>query len=40
VGAWWGLIFPGMAILITIISLNLLGDGISKIINPKTAKRG
>lgn len=37
-GVWWGIIFPGTAILITIFSLNILSDGVSKIINPKTAR--
>jgi peptide/nickel transport system permease protein len=27
-GAWWALTFPGMAIMITVIGFNLIGDGL------------
>jgi ABC-type dipeptide/oligopeptide/nickel transport system permease subunit len=27
-GAWWALTFPGIAIMITVIGFNLIGDGL------------
>ena len=36
-GAWWGLLFPTVAIIITVIGFNLLGDGLAKAFNPKTS---
>jgi peptide/nickel transport system permease protein len=26
--AWWISVFPGLAIMITVLGLNLLGDGL------------
>jgi len=39
VGVWWGILFPGLAISVTIMGFNLLGDGISKIINPRQIRK-
>lgn len=36
--AWWYSIFPGMAIFITVLVFNLLGDGLREILDPKTRK--
>jgi peptide/nickel transport system permease protein len=36
--AWWYSIFPGLAIFITVLVFNLLGDGIREIMDPKTRK--
>ena len=36
--AWWYSFFPGMAIFITVLSFNLLGDGLREILDPKTKK--
>ncbi len=36
--AWWYSAFPGLAILITVMTLNLLGDGLREILDPKTRK--
>ncbi len=33
--AWWYATFPGLAILITVLGFNLLGDGIRDITDPK-----
>lgn len=33
--AWWVTTFPGIAIVITILSLNLLGDGLRDALDPK-----
>jgi ABC-type dipeptide/oligopeptide/nickel transport system permease subunit len=32
---WWGEVFPGLAILITVFGFNLLGDGLSDALNPR-----
>jgi peptide/nickel transport system permease protein len=36
--AWWYSIFPGLAIFLTVLVFNLLGDGIREILDPKTRK--
>ncbi len=33
--AWWVSIFPGAAILITVLAFNMLGDGLRDIADPK-----
>jgi peptide/nickel transport system permease protein len=35
---WWYCIFPGVAIFITVLCFNLLGDAIREILDPKTRK--
>jgi peptide/nickel transport system permease protein len=35
--AWWLSAFPGLAILLTVLSVNLLGDGLNDVLNPRTA---
>ena len=35
----WMAIFPGMAIVITVLGLNLIGDGISDTLDPKLRRR-
>jgi peptide/nickel transport system permease protein len=32
--AWWITLFPGLAILISVMSLNLVGEGLQSAINP------
>ena len=32
--AWWLTVFPGMAILITVLSFNLVGEGLRTILDP------
>ena len=34
-GAWWYSIFPGVAILITVLGFNLLGDGLRDLVDPR-----
>jgi len=34
--AWWLAIFPGLAIFFTVTIFNLLGEGLSDALNPKT----
>jgi peptide/nickel transport system permease protein len=32
--AWWIVLFPGLAILLTVVSLNLVGDGLRDALSP------
>jgi len=34
--AWWFIIFPGSILAITILSINILGDSLRDILDPKT----
>lgn len=36
--AWWYSFFPGVAIFITVLAFNLLGDGLRETLDPKTRK--
>jgi len=36
--AWWYSIYPGVAIFLTVLAFNLLGDGLREILDPKTRK--
>jgi peptide/nickel transport system permease protein len=38
--AWWMSFFPGIAIVITVLCLNLVGEGLSDALNPKLKTRG
>jgi peptide/nickel transport system permease protein len=33
--AWWLTLFPGLAILITVLGYNLLGEGLQDALNPR-----
>ena len=33
---WWMSAFPGLAVFITVLSINLFGDGLQEALNPKT----
>jgi ABC-type dipeptide/oligopeptide/nickel transport system permease subunit len=35
--AWWYMVFPGVALLITVLAFNLLGDGLRDALNPRSA---
>jgi peptide/nickel transport system permease protein len=35
--AWWYMAFPGIALLVTVLAFNLLGDGLRDALNPKAA---
>ena len=35
--AWWYMVFPGIALLFTVLAFNLLGDGLQDALNPKIA---
>ena len=38
--AWWFSTFPGLAILLTVLATNLLGDGIRDVLDPRSRNRG
>jgi peptide/nickel transport system permease protein len=35
--AWWYMLFPGLALLLTVLAFNLVGDGLQDALNPRTA---
>ena len=37
--AWWICTFPGIAILATVLSINLVGDGLNEALNPRLRDR-
>jgi ABC-type dipeptide/oligopeptide/nickel transport system permease subunit len=36
--AWWYMTIPGVALLLTVLAFNLLGDGLQDALNPRTAR--
>jgi peptide/nickel transport system permease protein len=38
--AWWITVFPGFAILIAVLGLNLIGEGLNDVLNPRTRNAG
>src|SRR3954470_11734603 len=36
--AWWFMFFPGMALLLTVLAFNLVGDGMQDALNPKSTQ--
>jgi peptide/nickel transport system permease protein len=34
-GEWWLFLFPGLAIVVTVLAFNLLGDGLRDILDPR-----
>ncbi len=37
--AWWIATFPGIAILLTVLGVNLVGDGLGEVLNPRLRNR-
>jgi peptide/nickel transport system permease protein len=37
--AWWMVVFPGASIIISVLSLNLLGDGLRDLLDPRVKHR-
>jgi len=37
--AWWMSVFPGAAICLAVIGLNMLADGLNELVNPRTTRR-
>ncbi|MGO4331048.1 ABC transporter permease [Cupriavidus sp. M-11] len=38
--AWWMSVWPGVAILLTVLSINLIGEGLNDAMNPQLRRRG
>jgi len=36
--AWWLSVFPGMAILLTVLAYNLLGEGLRDVLDPRRSR--
>jgi ABC-type dipeptide/oligopeptide/nickel transport system permease subunit len=36
--AWWYMTFPGLALLLTVLAFNLVGDGLQDALNPKSGR--
>jgi len=34
-GGWWLFLFPGAAIVVTVLAFNLLGDGLRDLLDPR-----
>jgi len=34
-GQWWITFFPGMAIALTVMGFNLIGDGLQDVLDPR-----
>jgi peptide/nickel transport system permease protein len=37
--AWWVCTFPGIAILVTVLAINLVGEGLNDALNPRLRER-
>ena len=37
--AWWYSVFPGLAIFVTVLAFNLIGDGLREIMDPRTRNK-
>lgn len=37
--AWWYMLFPGLALLLTVLAFNLVGDAMQDALNPRTNRR-
>jgi ABC-type dipeptide/oligopeptide/nickel transport system permease subunit len=36
--AWWFMVFPGVALVLTVLAFNLLGDGLQDALNPRSRR--
>jgi peptide/nickel transport system permease protein len=34
-GAWWVSLFPGLALMLTVLCFNLIGDGLRDVLDPR-----
>jgi peptide/nickel transport system permease protein len=37
--AWWYTTFPGLALTLTVLAFNLLGDGLQEALDPRSSRR-
>ncbi len=38
-GEWWMILFPGLALILALLSFNILGDGLRDALDPKSARK-
>jgi peptide/nickel transport system permease protein len=38
-GAWWYMLFPGLALLLTVLAFNIVGDAMQDALNPRSKKK-
>ena len=38
-GAWWLSVFPGLAIMVSVLAFNMIGDGLQDRLNPRRTRR-
>jgi peptide/nickel transport system permease protein len=36
--AWWMSVFPGLAIMVTVLAINLIGDGLRDMLDPRMVR--
>jgi peptide/nickel transport system permease protein len=36
--AWWMSVFPGVAILLTVVAINLVGEALNDTLNPRISR--
>jgi len=36
--AWWMSVFPGLAILLTVVAINLVGEALNDALNPRISR--
>jgi peptide/nickel transport system permease protein len=36
--AWWYMVFPGLALVVTVLAFNLVGDGLQDALNPRSER--
>jgi peptide/nickel transport system permease protein len=37
--AWWACVFPGVFLFMTVLAINLIGDGLRDALDPRVRKR-
>jgi peptide/nickel transport system permease protein len=37
--AWWMAVFPGLAIFLAVLAINLVGEGLNDALNPRLVRR-
>jgi peptide/nickel transport system permease protein len=40
IDTWWVAVFPGLAIVVTVLAFNVLGDGLRDVLDPRQLPRG
>ena len=35
-GAWWLILFPGLALTVTVLAINAIGEGLRPALDPRT----